>query len=238
VSEAIEKFSATTARPHTVAPTPTAQPFADPGGEPTPHPGLVLRTASPTTFPNLTPVSLESYQTQFKTTRRTWKRARHGGGRLPPPVEISLLQRSSTKQVTADVPNTAEMIRVRHILVSIRAAEPTPMPTPTGQPTATPLPAGEPTPAPTATPLPPRDDAQALARIARCKAEAGCGRGLAKLVTEYLDPRQRDTGGDIRWVARRPGPGSDLRGCRVCFLEIFGKCGGKRSRSSRSSATT
>lgn len=193
ITEAIEKLFGYQRVPPTPVPTPTPDPNAAASSEPTPTPR-----------PTPTPVTLEAYQQAYKDYLARLKTAAGMSEtdfrRL---IEGDLLRQKLYEQITKDVPTTAEQVRVRHILVTIRTPVPTPEPTPTGGPTLEP----NATPAPTPTPTPePRDEAQALALITEIQQKLSAGEDFAELAKQYSDdPGSKDTGGDLGWFPRNSG---------------------------------
>jgi len=184
ITAAIEKSFGYQRTPPTPTPTPEVQPT--PGGEP---------TATPQATP--TPVSLESYQKEYKDyLKRLSTTAGMSEADFRALVEIDLLRQKLYDAVTADVPKTEEEVHARHILVRIIDPQPTPTAVPAGQPT--------PTPDPNATPTPePRNADQALARIIEVKQKLDAGGDFAALAKEYSDDTgSASQGGDLGWFGR------------------------------------
>lgn len=196
VTETIEKLFGYYRVPPTPVPTrtPAPEPTADPDATPVP-------TLTPA--PTATPVSLESFQTSYKTYLDRMNTATGmTEADFRTLIRRDLIREKLYEDVTKDVPTTGEQVRARHILVSVRAPAPTATPLPEGQATPTPDPAAPP-PTPT---LEPRDDAQALARIIEIQQRVGAGDDFAELARELSDDTgSREDGGDLGWFPRGAG---------------------------------
>lgn len=176
---------------------------------PTPTPtGTITPTATP--LPTSTPISEQAYQDEFK---RYIDSANAAAGYTEADfrklAEYSLLRQKLYDAVTADVPTTAEQIRVSHILIAVRTAEPTPQPTATPGPDATAAPTAEPGATATPTPAPtlaPRTEEEALALAQDIKKRLDAGEDFKALAVQYSDDSgSKATGGELGWYARGQG---------------------------------
>jgi parvulin-like peptidyl-prolyl isomerase len=208
INTAIEHGFGYYSTPPTPTPTPVQSPTptATATPQPTPGPGTPEATVGPTAtpLPTATPVTLEGYQTSYKTfLNNIQTQSGMAEADLRNLVETGLLQEKLYNEIIKDVPTKEEEVHARHILISIITPAPTPTPLPTGQPepTATPQPTpGGPTPSPTPAP---RDDAQALARAQEVKAKLDAGGDFAKLAEEYSDDTgSAKKGGDLGWFGK------------------------------------
>lgn len=176
---------------------------------PTPTPtGTITPTATP--LPTATPISEQAYKDEFK---RYLDSANAASGFTEADfrklAEYSLLQQKLFEAVTADVPTTAEQIRLRHILIAVRTPQPTPEPTATPGPDATATPTVAPgstaTPTPEPTPAP-RTEAEALALAQDIRKRLDAGEDFASLAVQYSDDSGSKTaGGELGWYARGGG---------------------------------
>jgi len=175
-------------------PTPTPVPAVPPTPVPSPTPG---GSPTPTPLPTPTPVSLEAYQSAYKSyLERVGKAADFKEADFRALAELDLLRQKLYDAVTSDVPVTEEQVRAQHILVRIIEPQPTATPLPEGQPAPTPDPSAQPTPAP-------RSADQALARIIEAKQKLDAGGDFASLATEYSeDTGSKDQGGELGWFGK------------------------------------
>jgi len=175
-------------------PTPTPAPVVPPTPLPSPTPG---GSPTPTPMPTSTPVSLEAYQSAYKTyLERVGKAADFKEANFRALAELDLLRQKLYDTVTSDVPATEEQVRAQHILVPIIEPQPTATAMPEGQPAPTPDPGAQPTPAP-------RSADQALARITEAKQKLDAGGNFASLAAEYSeDTGSKDQGGELGWFGK------------------------------------
>jgi hypothetical protein len=203
----------------TPTPVPTSTPNLTATAEATATPATPTPTGtiSPTVTPLPTPtlVSEQAYKDEYKRTLDTIK-AQTGLTEqdIRSQVEAGLLEQKLYDVVTKDVPTTAEQVKLRHILIAVRTAEPTPAPTATPAPgsTATPTPepgaTATPTPAPT---LAPRTDAEALAIAQEVKKKLDAGGDWKTLALQYSDdPGSKTQGGELGWYAKGQGLDTDF----------------------------
>ncbi len=191
----------------TPTPFPTRTP--DPNASPTPAPpGTVAPTSTPA--PTATPFTEESFKADLKRymdtltattdmTEADWRKL----------VEAELLQQKLYEDVTKDVPTTGEQLRLRHILIAIRAPQPTPEPTATPGADATPAPTVAPgataTPTPQPTPAP-RTDAEALQLAQEIKQKLAAGEDFTSLAVVYSDDSgSKAQGGELGWYSKGQG---------------------------------
>jgi len=175
-------------------PTPTPVPAVPPTPQPSPTPG---GSPTPTPPPTPTPVSLEAYQSAYKSyLERVGKAANFKEADFRALAELDVLRQKLYDAVTADVPVTEEQVRAEHILVRIIEPQPTATPLPAGQATPTPDPSAQPTPAP-------RSADQALARIIEAKQKLDAGGDFAALAKEYSeDTGSQNQGGELGWFGK------------------------------------
>jgi hypothetical protein len=175
-------------------PTPTPAPSISPTPLPSPTPG---GSPTPTPLPTPTPVSLESYQSAYKSyVERLGKATGFKESDFRALAELDLLRQKLYDVVSADVPTTEEQVRAQHILVRIIEPQPTATPLPEGQPTPTPDPSAQPTPVPVSAD-------QALARIIAVKKQLDAGADFATLAKQYSeDTGSKDQGGELGWFGK------------------------------------
>jgi len=175
-------------------PTPTPLPAVSPTPLPSPTPG---GSPTPTPAPTPTPISLEAYQSAYKSYMERLNTAtgfKEADFRAL--AELDLLRQKLYDAVTADLPPTEEQVRAQHILVRIIEPQPAATPLPAGQPTPTPDPAATPTPAP-------RSDEQALALVAEIKQKLDGGGDFAALAAQYSeDTGSKAQGGELGWFGK------------------------------------
>jgi parvulin-like peptidyl-prolyl isomerase len=174
-------------------PTPTPAPDISPTPRPSPTPG---GSPTPTPLPTPTPISLEAYQTAYKTyLERLGKTTGMKESDYRALAELDLLRQKLFEAAATDVPTTEEQVRVQHILVRIVEPQPTAA-LPEGQPQPTPNPSAQPTPVPVTAD-------QALARISEIKKQLDAGADFAALAKQYSeDTGSRDEGGELGWFGK------------------------------------
>lgn len=207
VAEQIEKLFGYFRTPPTVAPTrtPLPTPTVDPNATATPTPeGTATPTRTP--IPTATPMTEEAYKEQWSSfLSRIGVAADMSESDFRRLVETDLLRQKLYEEITKDVPNTAEQVRARHILIAVR----TPVPTPTAVPadaTVQPTPTIDPA-LPTPTPTPgPRTEEEALALANEVEAKLAAGEDFAALAQQYSDdPGSAADGGELGWFAKDQG---------------------------------
>jgi hypothetical protein len=208
VTEQIEKLFGYYRVPPTIAPTttPFPTPTADPNATATPTPeGTATPTRTP--VPTATPVTEQAYQEQWTDfVSRIGVAADMSEADFRKLVETDLLRQKLYEDVTKDVPNTAEQVKSRHILIAVRTPVPQPTPVPEGGPTVAPTPTLDPAlPTPAPTPAP-RTEEEALALAQEVKAKIDAGEDFAALAQQYSDDQgSAFDGGDLGWFAQDQG---------------------------------